>query len=55
MRTVDAEAQEVGEITHPTCFGDCMTYAVAKAEGRALLFTGGDFTRTDVNVAESGG
>jgi ribonuclease VapC len=29
-------------------FGDCMAYAVAKAEGRALLFTGGDFAQTDV-------
>jgi ribonuclease VapC len=29
-------------------FGDCMAYAVAKAEGRALMFTGGDFAKTDV-------
>ena len=36
-------------------FGDCMAYAVAQAEGAPLLFTGEDFARTDVNVAESGG
>jgi ribonuclease VapC len=29
-------------------FGDCMAYAVAQAEGAPLLFTGGDFSKTDV-------
>jgi ribonuclease VapC len=29
-------------------FGDCMSYAVAKAEGLPLLFVGDDFARTDV-------
>jgi ribonuclease VapC len=29
-------------------FGDRMAYAVAKAEGRALMFTGGDFAQTNV-------
>ncbi len=34
--------------------GDCMAYAVAKAEGAPLLFVGGDFGRTDVEAAGSG-
>jgi ribonuclease VapC len=29
-------------------FGDCFAYALAKSEGIPLLFTGNDFTRTDV-------
>jgi ribonuclease VapC len=29
-------------------FGDCMAYAVAKAEGARLMFTGEDFAKTDV-------
>ena len=39
-----------GKGRHPAGlnFGDCMAYAVAKAEGAPLLFTGGDFARTDV-------
>jgi ribonuclease VapC len=28
-------------------FGDCMAYAVAKAEGARLMFTGNDFAKTD--------
>ena len=46
-----------GKGRHPAGlnFGDCMAYAVAKAEGAPLLFTGGDFARTDVGVAGSGG
>ncbi len=32
-------------------FGDCMAYAVAKAEGAPLLFVGEDFARTDVEAA----
>jgi ribonuclease VapC len=46
-----------GKGRHPAGlnFGDCMAYAVAKAEGAPLLFTGGDFARTDVAVAGSGG
>ena len=39
-----------GKGRHPAGlnFGDCMAYAVAQAEGAPLLFTGGDFARTDV-------
>lgn len=41
-----------GKGRHPAAlnFGDCLTYAVAKLAGEALLATGGDFTRTDVEV-----
>jgi ribonuclease VapC len=42
-----------GKGRHPAAlnFGDCMSYAVAKVTGRALLFAGGDFALTDVAVA----
>ena len=41
-----------GKGRHPAGlnFGDCMAYAVAKAEGRGSVH-GGDFARTDVAVA----
>jgi ribonuclease VapC len=29
-------------------FGDCLSYACAKAHGAALLYKGGDFSRTDI-------
>ncbi len=29
-------------------FGDCLSYACAKANGAALLFKGDDFARTDI-------
>jgi ribonuclease VapC len=32
-------------------FGDCLTYAVARLAGEPLLFTGNDFTETDLDVA----
>ena len=32
-------------------FGDCLAYATARLAGQPLLFTGDDFTRTDVRVA----
>jgi ribonuclease VapC len=31
--------------------GDCMSYAVASVAGMPLLFTGGDFTLTDIPAA----
>jgi ribonuclease VapC len=31
-------------------FGDCMTYALAKASGAPLLFKGNDFDKTDLVV-----
>ena len=46
-----------GKGRHPAGlnFGDCMAYAVARVEGMPLLFVGGDFARTDVEVAGNGG
>ena len=32
-------------------FGDCMSYAVASVAGMPLLFTGEDFSRTDIAQA----
>ncbi|MGI8523696.1 MAG: type II toxin-antitoxin system VapC family toxin [Nocardioides sp.] len=32
-------------------FGDCFSYALASVTGEPLLFTGGDFTHTDVGSA----
>ncbi len=32
-------------------FGDCLTYAVAHFAGEPLLFTGDDFSRTDLPAA----
>lgn len=32
-------------------FGDCFSYALAKATGEALLFKGSDFSQTDVAAA----
>lgn len=32
-------------------FGDCMTYALAKAREEPLLFKGDDFTHTDITPA----
>ena len=42
-----------GKGRHPAALnlGDCMTYAVAKLAGEALLFTGEDFGRTDLERA----
>jgi ribonuclease VapC len=39
-----------GKGRHPAGlnFGDCMTYAVAQTEGAPLLYTGDDFSKTDV-------
>lgn len=42
-----------GKGRHPAAlnFGDCMSYATARAAGRALLFTGEDFSKTDLTLA----
>lgn len=39
-----------GRGRHPAAlnFGDCMSYALASVAGMPLLFTGQDFTRTDI-------
>ena len=34
-------------------YGDCFSYALAKATGEPLLFKGKDFSKTDLAVAES--
>ena len=42
-----------GRGRHPAAlnFGDCMSYAVAAVAGMPLLFTGEDFSRTDIAQA----
>lgn len=35
-------------------FGDCMTYATAKLSSLPLLFVGDDFSRTDLELVDSG-
>ncbi|HEX4765912.1 MAG TPA: type II toxin-antitoxin system VapC family toxin [Lichenihabitans sp.] len=39
-----------GKGRHPAAlnFGDCFSYALAKATGEPLLFKGDDFSRTDI-------
>jgi ribonuclease VapC len=42
-----------GKGRHPAGlnFGDCFSYALARALGNPLLFLGDDFTRTDIEFA----
>lgn len=42
-----------GKGRHPARLnlGDCVTYAIAKVSGMPVLFTGGDFTLTDLLAA----
>jgi ribonuclease VapC len=42
-----------GKGRHPAAlnFGDCMSYALAKAMDEPLLFKGDDFSRTDIEAA----
>ena len=42
-----------GKGRHPAGlnFGDCMSYAFARISGLPLLFTGDDFSKTDIQVA----
>jgi ribonuclease VapC len=44
--------ERYGKGRHPAQlnFGDCLSYACAKAHGAVLLFKGGDFTQTDVKA-----
>lgn len=44
---------DFGKGRHPAGlnFGDCFSYALAKATGEPLLFKGGDFSKTDVRAA----
>jgi ribonuclease VapC len=62
---VDAELADLarsawrkyGKGRHPAGlnFGDCFSYALAKATGEPLLAKGGDFARTDVLIHSSVG
>jgi len=42
-----------GKGKHPAAlnFGDCMSYALAATSGQLLLFSGTDFSRTDIKAA----
>ena len=44
---------EFGKGRHPAGlnFGDCFSYALAKARGERLLFKGDDFAKTDIELA----
>ena len=43
-----------GKGRHPAAlnFGDCLSYALAKAMGAALLYKGSDFAKTDLGQVE---
>jgi ribonuclease VapC len=45
-----------GKGRHPARlnFGDCASYALAKANNLALLFKGDEFAKTDIGMATSG-
>ena len=45
--------RQYGRGRHPAAlnFGDCFSYALAKATGFPLLFKGEDFTKTDIQAA----
>lgn len=51
MEAVDA-FERYGKGRHPASlnFGDCLTYAVAKLSGQALLCVGNDFPKTDLTL-----
>lgn len=42
-----------GKGRHPAGlnFGDCMSYAIARVSGLPLLYTGTDFSKTDITAA----
>ena len=48
-----AAYRQFGKGRHPAGlnFGDCFSYALARALGEPLLFVGSDFGKTDVEVA----
>jgi ribonuclease VapC len=43
-----------GQQTAALNYGDCFSYALAKATGLPLLFKGQDFSKTDIIPAETG-
>lgn len=53
-RSIAREAYaRYGKGRHPAKlnYGDCMTYATARLAGAPLLFTGEDFSKTDLEAA----
>jgi len=44
---------DFGKGRHKAClnYGNCFSYALAKATGEPLLFKGNDFSQTDINAA----
>ena len=56
-QTGDLDARQAfrqyGKVRHPAAlnFGDCFSYALAKASGFPLLFKGEDFKKTDIQTA----
>ena len=54
FRSASAAFTRFGKGIHPAGlnFGDCMSYAIADIAGMSLLFTGEDFSKTDVRRAK---
>jgi ribonuclease VapC len=54
-RTAVERFERYGKGRHPAQlnFGDCLSYACAKAHGARLLFKGDDFAQTDVNAQQA--
>lgn len=62
--STDAEQAELARVAwrrygkgrHPAGlnFGDCFSYALARASGEPLLYKGGDFVHTDIHAADTG-
>lgn len=52
-RLARAAYARFGKGNHPARlnFGDCFTYALAKATNEPLLFKGNDFSQTDIQAA----
>jgi ribonuclease VapC len=52
LRIARVAYRRYGKGNHPAGlnFGDCFSYALAKAFGEPLLFKGDDFSRTDIAV-----
>ncbi len=48
---------DFGKGRHPAGlnFGDCFSYALARASGEPLLFKGNDFSQTDIEGVQLGG
>jgi ribonuclease VapC len=53
MRVAVSAHYRFGRARHPAQlnFGDCLSYATASIAAMPLLFTGGDFTCTDLDAA----